>query len=184
MTKVITFSRNFQKSHPRAGEPTFFVEKIWCSDFIEVKGVKFYQDYTDYINKVNSHLPFGIMLDFVKSISTKDFEPKFHTIRSGHRFKVGDKFSPRVWSGKPYASKQIVIAPDIEVKQVFDFEIDKYKFIVCGKLFYHQHVSEWHCNIEKLSQNDGLTVRDLFDWFEIPCSFKGQIICWNDSIQY
>lgn len=39
--------------------------------------------------------------------------------------KVGDKFSPRVWSGKPYRSKMITIAPDIEVKQIWDFERDE-----------------------------------------------------------
>lgn len=45
---------------------------------------------------------------------------KEHTIRKGKRWKVGDKFSPRIWSGKPYKSKQIILAPDTEIKQVFD----------------------------------------------------------------
>jgi hypothetical protein len=30
MAKVITFSRFFPAYHPRKGEPTYFVEKIWA----------------------------------------------------------------------------------------------------------------------------------------------------------
>lgn len=29
MSRVITFSRFFPKTHPKAGNPTFFVEKFW-----------------------------------------------------------------------------------------------------------------------------------------------------------
>ena len=31
MAKVITVSQKFPASHPKAGQPTHFVEKIWCS---------------------------------------------------------------------------------------------------------------------------------------------------------
>lgn len=63
----------------------------------------------------------------------KSFDPKGHTVRAGHRFKPGDIVSLRVWgndvnpkSGRsgPYHSKQIIIAPDIQVKKTWDFEID------------------------------------------------------------
>lgn len=38
---------------------------------------------------------------------------KYHTIRAGNRFKKGDYFSPRIWTDKPYASKQYQFHPDI-----------------------------------------------------------------------
>ena len=31
MAKVITVSQKFPDSHPKAGQPTHFVEKIWSS---------------------------------------------------------------------------------------------------------------------------------------------------------
>lgn len=41
----------------------------------------------------------------------------------------------------------------------------------------------------KLASNDGFSdPSDLFNWFmpnyKKPVSFSGQIICWNDSIEY
>lgn len=38
-------------------------------------------------------------------------DQKHHTIRAGNRFKTGDYFSPRVWSGSPYNSKQLNMRP-------------------------------------------------------------------------
>jgi hypothetical protein len=29
--KVITFSRTYPSYHPKAGQPTYFVEKVWSS---------------------------------------------------------------------------------------------------------------------------------------------------------
>ncbi len=121
----------------------------------------------------------------IYSIRRLDLEPKHHTIRAGSRFKVGDKFSPRVWSGKPYNSKQIIIAPDIEVKKVF--EIGIYSGIVIDKKgfceAYNYKPSE---NLTKLSSNDGLSVQDMLDWFQVEKKkeFTGQIICWNENVNY
>lgn len=76
MSKVITFSRVFPSDHPRKGEPTFFVEKLYNSLYGR--------------NNLKGYPP-GIFIDD----SIRDI--KVHTIRSGHRWKVGDKFSP-FWS--------------------------------------------------------------------------------------
>lgn len=126
MSKVITFSRFFPAYHPKAGQPTYFVEKIWQSlggpthdhamAFAERPG-----DYT-------SSIAWGYrMVDGIKH----------HTIRAGHRWKEGDWFSPRVWSGKPYRSKMIQFAPDIQVKKVWDFDISGHdgKFFIDGSPF-------------------------------------------------
>lgn len=119
MSRVLTFSRTFPSYHPRKGEPTFFVEKIFTDLFL--------QHDID-----NSNMDEPLLENEIKNYYTKTWEPKGHTIRSGNRWKVGDYFSPRVWgddinpkSGKKgaYHSKQIIIAPAIEVKKVWNIRI-------------------------------------------------------------
>jgi len=98
-------------------------------------------------------------------------------------------FSPRVWSGKPYASKQIVIAPPIEIKKVWGFEIKKVRN---GMLVSYQGFVNGHwADIETMGiiKNDGLSYRDFCDWFKMDLAkkethFTGQIICWNENINY
>ncbi len=168
MSRVITFSRTFPAYHPKAGQPTF------GDDWSDAPG-----DASAYVVELS---------EFVRGI-------KNQTIRAGHRFKVGDKFSPRVWSGKPYNSKQIIIAPDIEVKKIFDFKItteansemrdDLSNFLyINSKLVMNNQY-------ELLAANDGLTVTDMCDWFKIVfedgykhTAFSGQIICWNENVNY
>lgn len=170
MSRVITFSRVFPKYHPKAGQPTFFVEKILAC--IMPKQQNGLIDLNDLSENVKV-----IINDF--QLLCSPTEIKSHTIRSGNRFKVGDKFSPRVWSGKPYASKQIIIAPDIEVKKVWDVTINHaatwFAIFIEGKEF-----TEWTL----LARNDGLTAVDMLDWFKKDNIFTGQIICWNETINY
>lgn len=175
MAKVITFSKVFPGYHPRAGEPTFFVEKIW-SGLLQID-----RDlYTDYLT--GEARP-----DYMKHYSHYEpFDPKFHTIRLGNRFNPGDKFSPRMWSGKPYNSKQIIIAPEIEIKKVWDFKIKEYTngwYIDFGS-YAIAYGYEQFSVLETLAKNDGLSRQDLMDWFKYPSGFNGQIICWNDKINY
>ncbi len=110
------------------------------------------------------------------------YTPKLHTIRSGSRWKAGDKFSPRVWSGKPYNSKQIIIAPDLEVKKVFDFHMDLNGVYSINGKYLDSGVDY------VLAINDGLTEEDMFHWFmpnySKPKEFTGQIICWSDKVEY
>lgn len=103
--RVITFSRYFPKGHPRQGDETFFVEQIlnevlppMINGIVDVNGLG--KDIRPLVN------------DFVLLHGE---DKKVHTIRVGNRWKVGDKFSPRVWSGLPYRSKQIEFAPTIEI---------------------------------------------------------------------
>jgi hypothetical protein len=164
MSKVILFSRLFPGYHPRVGQETFFVEKFWNSIHVDF----------DFKAPVMSMLG-------IKKISINT-GAKYHTIRLGNRFKPGDKFSPRVWSGIPYRSKQIIIAPDVEVKQIWDFEMDLNGVYSINNKYIdpEQYLS--------LANNDGLTEYDLFHWFmkdyHIPNDFSGQIICWNPNIKY
>jgi hypothetical protein len=174
MSKVIIFSRTFPAYHPKAGQPTYFVEKMW-NDF-EKRGIEI--NYK-LICDLNLDKDVKILWDFWVDID-RELAYKHHTIRAGNRWKVGDKFSPRVWSGKPYNSKQIIIAPDIEIKKVWDFEMDlNGLYSINGKYFSDSRL---------LAKNDGLSRMDLFYWlmksFDNPKPFKGQIICWNENINY
>ena len=158
MSKVITFLRVFPKYHPKAGQPTYFVEKLLSS-----LNYKYYDEDRQ----------------FNPRLSVDSFEPKHHTIRNGNRWKAGDKFSPRVWSDKPYNSKQIIICPDIEVKKVFSFSKD-----LISKNFYLNGIETHPDDLLTIAQNDGLEIADLLLWFQYPNPFNGQIICWSDAVSY
>lgn len=164
--KVLTFSQYFPKIHPKAGQQTYFREKIWAGLADKVEGFKIPDEITDW----DWHQYYNAY-------------PKWHTIRAGNRWKVGDKFSPRIWSGKPYASKQIEFAPPIEIKKIWTFEMDP-----CGVYSIDgYYVLEEKAN-ELLAKNDGLTDYDMQFWFmpniDKPKEFKGQILCWNESVDY
>lgn len=168
MSKVITFSRTFPSYHPRKGQLTFFVEKILNGIMPKQKNGLVYPD------TLPAHVQ-NIINDF-QMLCHPD-EIKHHTIRAGKRWNVGDWFSPRVWSGKPYNSKQIIIAPDIQIKKIWDFEIYDKELLFDGKIL--DSLTNIDCAI-----NDGLEYRDFLDWFQYPKPFSGQIICWNDKIEY
>lgn len=181
MSKVITFSRVFPSYHPKAGQPTHFVEKIWES-MLQTEQIS-----TSKCVELSRQTGIG-NLDMYK-IRKIDFTPKHHTIRAGHRFKVGDLFSPRVWgedinlkTGRkgPYHSKQITIGPDIEVKKAWDFELTFDDLFYIDKDLYAYSSS--HEPLERLASNDGLEMVDLLNWFDKP--FEGQIICWNENVEY
>ena len=167
--KVLTFSRQFPAYHPKKGQPTFFVEKIWKS--LHVQDLLY--NMIGYERAYNEKFP----CSFIPQENIHNHEPKNHTIRSGIRWKVGDYFSPRVWSGKPYQSKQIIFAPDIEIKKIWKFECKH------DGTFYLN--DSWiDVTSTDIPMNDGLTADELLDWFPENKPFIGQVICWNESINY
>lgn len=176
MSKIITFSRVFPAYHPKKGKPTYFVEQI-----LKNIGINYFSD--NYLQKLcelnlgnisKGKLFFRDIEKFHLSLQEKEDE-KLHTIRRGNRFSSGDYFSPRCWFGKPYSSPQIIFWEDIEVKQTHKIERDKNgSFVVNGK----------HENIITIAHNDGLSGDDFLDWFPIENEFNGQIICWDDEVQY
>lgn len=160
MSRVITFSTRFRRDHPRAGEPTYFVEKImaWCAD--NMLWWEMNKDLTAY--------------DWYKYYNCG--QPKRHTIRAGERWKVGDRFSPRIWSGTPRRSKQIIIGPDMEVKKIIPIATD-------GLLWFVNYKPASNDLIRKICINDGLSYEDFVDWF-YGMAFSGQIVCWDANINY
>jgi hypothetical protein len=175
MSRVITFARNFPATHPKKGEPTYFIEKIYSGIGVDGNFLR---------------IPLPDVYNFLYKHDEYYFEPKHHTIRAGNRWKVGDKFSPRVWSGKSYRSPQITIAPDITITGVFDFkiEIDKdYKCVLINNCVFYEENTDWYTQLEALetlAKNDGLSLQDFKSWFNWGKPFTGQIICWNKAIGY
>ena len=167
MAKVITFSQKSLSYHPKAGQPTYFVEAFYKSLF------------------VMKCLPKELEESFNHEVFFNGMT-KHHTVRSGNRFKKGDFFSPRVWgtdvnpkSGKSgaYHSKQIILSHDTEIKNVWDIEINEATEIsINGKFISYG----WEV---ELANNDGLSWQEFNDWF-VKLPFKGQIICWNDAVYY
>lgn len=166
-------SRIFPEAHPRKGEQTFFIEKIWRSLQVDGKPTvemeKYIVAYCQYLNATKQ-----LTDEYIKG--TENINPKPHTIRSANKVKVGDFIQFFCWSGKPYRSRWIRPLPPIEVKKVWDFEIKYHGF----------YLNEEPCGLRMdiISANDGLNHKDLCDWFEYPKPFAGQIICWNENIDY
>ncbi len=178
MARVMTFSTKFPKGHPKEGQPTFFVEKIINSlDIYDHKKMTLMDHYSDEINETED--------EFMSGSCNPVFPHgcKYHTIRSGSRWKPGMIFSPRVWSGKPYNTPQIQFAPDMEVKKVWDIQIEGYVIYVNKELFSLSETSE---NAFKLANNDGLDIVNFWSWFPYKPGkiFKGQIIAWDSKIEY
>lgn len=174
MSKVITFSRVYPSYHPKGGTLTHFVEKILRGIHDDEHLEQLQRNY-----EVMRSLNFNEVLNLE---SVGKFKPKHHTIRGGQRFKVGDWFSPRVWSGKPYASHQIAFAPDLQVKKTWRIDIDKDGCVLIdGKLYAYPN-SDFA--LKPLAANDGLSVPDLFCWFKNSPIKDHQIICWNEKIEY
>lgn len=163
MSKVIILSTQFPAYHPRKGEATHFVEQFYNSIYGHMLGVK---------------LPKGLTINHdIKEI-------KNHTIRAGHRFKAGDWFSPRIWSGRPYASKQIILDPDVLVQKTWDVEIDALD-VWSMALPSQQQKYLTHSQEARIAKNDGLSEEDLYWWFKYTKKpWQGQIICWNSKVEY
>lgn len=183
MAKVITFSRTFPAYHPKAGKPTYFVEKYLNSIGKDYTSQNYFQELL-VLNTVNigkGKLNFEDIESFWLSLNVGIFDEKPHTIRNGGRWKKGENHSPRVWFGVPYNSPQIIFCQERANENVFSFLINSNgTLILNGKLMS----GETESNFEVIAKNDGLDRHDLMAWFKYPKPFKGQIICWNKEVNY
>lgn len=180
MSKVITFARSFPAYHPKAGQQTDFVRKLW-KGFVESELISISK-----ASELSRETGLGDLnfVDVARKYMYNSDHPKFHTIRAGSRWKAGEYFSPRVWSGKPYNSPQIIIAPDIKIEKVWDVLIDGHKrrmnVSISGK---KDNGYRTLIPLSDVAKNDGLTNEDFEDWFN-KTPFIGQVICWNKNIEY
>ncbi|MDF2189304.1 hypothetical protein [Paraflavitalea sp. CAU 1676] len=180
--KVLTFSRQYPTGHPKAGQPTEFVEKVLLNLYAQ----RLYQR-SKICEIMRQLVPDSHPMYYEDTFREYKSElSKGHTIRTGTRFKVGDQVSLRVWSGRPYASKQIEFA-QVDVKKVWEFVILEGHLFVAG-----WNIGPFHTDnkvIAPVASNDGLLIEDFIAWFAIhpkakEMEFHGQIICWNDQIEY
>jgi len=193
MAKVITFSRQFPKGHPKAGQPTYFVEQV-LNALLDLNIYTSFQSLMmlnqESIDDPKSKLTKDHIIEFWQSLEgRKNTNRKPHTIRSGNRWKAGDKASPRVWTGTPYNSPQIIFAPDVELKQVGKFKIlqdlDKTPWVDIGQSYYHCGSMDINQSIlPTVAKNDGLALQDFLDWFKYPKPFEGQILVWGEGVFY
>lgn len=165
------FSQTFPSYHPKAGQPTYFVEKIW--KYLSESNVKTSSDSSQ-------NFPDEVILKTGELIDPDTFFPKSHTIRAGNRWRENVFFSPRIWSGPPYRSKQILIAEEMQIKKTWNILIlPSQEVFINGEIFGFYGSPE----IEKLAHNDGLSGDEFQNWFShLP--FEGQIICWNPDLEY
>lgn len=126
-----------------------------------------------------------------------DMLSKGHTIRPGRRFKKGDQFSPRVWAGAPYRSKQVEFLPPLTVVDVFDISISYTVHMQSIIVWMNNNLLfmclfmcplrsgtgnyRYTCKYDLfIARADGLDVNDWIAWF--PNDFTGQLICWDPEI--
>lgn len=167
--KVLTFSRHFPKGHPKAGQPTHFVEKVEACLADTMPGWEMSKTFT--LHEWDAYYNCTM--------------PKGHTIRAGSRWKAGDIASLRVWSDKPYRSKQIEFA-QVEIKKVWSVKIT----ILNGSIGIKINDGKVSgLTGPRIARNDGLEWLDFVNWFNIHPkkkyrTFIGQIICWSDKVDY
>lgn len=175
MKKLIRYrlpiSMTFPATHSRAGEPTFFEERLLCSLF-----------------------PKEIMV-----LSGRDMRwKKLHTIRGNYtlwkkRFEKINRGEAILelykWSGKPYQSKTVIV-----------FQLGKEDGIGLQKIVFPQHwptIPEALCFSEKysdeysafvkmetLAKNDGLHLVDFLEWFKKTDKSKAFALIHFTSFRY
>lgn len=170
MSRVITFSRSYPAYHPLKGQKTYFVEKIvkGLPEVIELHPAMFTGKY-------------GYDCNTYQTVT-----PKYYTIRLGNNWSVGDKFSPRVWSGIARKSKQIAICGDLEVRHTWPITIDLKKRTIYVHTTLWNYSTGWYMGadrIELLAKDDGLTVEGFWAWFAKRgvVQVNAQIICWHEK---
>jgi len=162
----MTFSIVFPAFHPRKGQETFFIEKIWFTTRLTTRVV--FPAWHNFSNET-----------FMQGLANRN---KVHTIRNGKRHKVGGILSARYWSSKPYYSKQVEFSI-ITIKKIFDIEIDENGVVTVDNHVFNEDGER------ELAENDGLSYSDFSEWIIVPVTkkkkpFSGQIICWTDHIDY
>lgn len=151
----IKFSTHFPKYHPRAGESTHFVEKIWTAFLDTGKMISLFA-VVDYEKLREVH----------KNFHKKDWTPKRTTIRAGHRWKKGDFFVPKIWTGRPRWSKPIAICEPLEVLETEGLEI-----ALSGSWWLNEEGITME-EFKEIASQDGFDNVDDFElWFNIK---KGQ----------
>lgn len=149
-TYVLTLSKKFPAKHYRAGEKTYFKNKI------EHANIDPY-----YIN--GDKVPVG------------EPQMKLHTIRANwplwsKRFEKIDRgeacLSVRQWTGKPYASKQVELC---KLTKEDGIGVQQICFPTKGRdgivSLHYPNIDGRIVDADKVATNDGLITTDWYSWF-------------------
>lgn len=151
-------------------KPTFFVEKILAAFDDHYMAKEYY-----YENRAE----IAPLCDW-----TRAYLPKLHTIREDkpNRWKKGNDTHFKVWSGKPYHSKNINFLPLVECISTQKIEIiykDTDGLRMEIPTIYIDN--DWipFENIKSLAINDGFgSIEDFLNYFK--SDFTGKIIHWTN----
>ncbi len=152
-TYVITLSKKFMKGHPRAGQETDFASK-------------FAKGQLGYVSKLNKIHTIRCNYDF--------WEKRIKEIEKGNAI-----LSIRQWTGKPYRSKQDVIA-NLSQKDGVGIQMldcSSMCFAIDGKLLDD-------FDAEKLASNDGLSLSDWKHWFDVEKATGKKAIIHFTNFRY
>lgn len=140
-TYVITLSKVFPTTHPKAGAPTGFEHKLHAA-------INGWSDHAYLkLHTIRANYPL--------------WAKRFEQINRGDAC-----LSIRQWTGKPYASKQVEIA---RLTKADGIGLQKLEFVPCygiiGATVVIDGADKFMSKII-LAANDGLTHDDWLDWFK------------------
>jgi len=139
-TYVIMLSKNFPAKHPKAGQPTFFRDKVMNA--VLRNNEAWQKEHTIRANYLL-------------------WEKRIKEVREGKAI-----LSLRQWTDKPYRSKTVEItrlgASDGVGIQILEFDKDR-DGMVSWNFF---SVDGKYPEVEDLAHNDGLTIEDWKSWFK------------------
>ena len=138
-TYVLTVSKTFPVKHRRAGESTFFLQKIDQLNMVEQ--LRLFQPQKIHTIRSNYEL----------------WKRRIDQVNEGNA-----TISVRYWSGKPYNSKQI------EICQLNQGAVGCQKLRFAFNGIYYPRIEDRPItvNLEKIANNDGLSKDDFISWFE------------------
>lgn len=141
-TYVITLSKVFPATHPRAGQPTGFFDKFMAGQADSRKG---------WLVSPKLHTIRANYALWAKRIAEVQRDEAVLSVRQ--------------WLGRPYRSKQVTIATltaedGVGLQQLTDIDTNAYCFYPCVRIDKR--------DIDKVlvAKNDGLSLDDWRSWFK------------------
>lgn len=166
--KKLRFERVFPKGHSRSGRSTYFAEAI-IKSLPEIPPSQYCHGNTK--KRISDRL-----LPFCNYTAYDYALPINHTIRKGVFWKNGDSAELVLIPKAAGYAKSITIA-EVTICKVWDFEVKDGIFFVQNKPIDLDKVQE-------IAKNDGFNLEEFLEWYKYPKPLRGQIICWNNKIEY
>jgi len=173
-TFVLTVSRTFPKTHKRAGQQTWFVEKI-----------------NEAVMPISDEPMMGKKIHTIRA-NYELWAKRIKEVQEGKAI-----LSLRYWSGEPYRTKQIEFA---QLDKDSGVGVQELKFGYCNSLislsdkFFPiitkpyiielENLKDKYLDILQISKNDGLKFGDFMDWFKNYDLSKPMAIIHFTSFRY